>query len=47
MFSDPVASASETSFGSINLTVSLEGSFDNISLLGCMTTGVAVGSAIN
>ena len=29
MFSDPAASASETSFGSINLTVSLEGSFDN------------------
>jgi hypothetical protein len=43
MFSDPAASASGTSFSSINLTVSLEGSFDNISLLGCLTTGSGCG----
>jgi hypothetical protein len=43
MFSEPAASASETSFGSINLTVSPDGSFDNISLLGCLTTGSGCG----
>jgi hypothetical protein len=39
MFSDLAASASENSFGPISLTVSADGSFDDISLLGCLTTG--------
>jgi hypothetical protein len=38
-FSDPSASASETSFGLFDLTVSPDGIFDDISLLGCLTTG--------
>jgi hypothetical protein len=40
MFSDVAASASETSFGPISLTVSPDGSFDDISVLACLTTGM-------
>ena len=39
LFSDPSAPASEASFGSISLTVSPNGAFDDLSLLGCLTTG--------
>jgi hypothetical protein len=39
VFSVPSALASESSFGSINLTISGNGIFDDISLLGCLTTG--------
>jgi hypothetical protein len=54
-FSDPAAPASEMSFGSFLcngtstiacLTVTADGSFDDISLLGCLTTG-AFGCAEN
>ena len=38
-FSDPAAPATETSFGSISLTITLNGGFDEFSLLGCLTTG--------
>ena len=37
--SDPAAPATETSFGSISLTITLNGGFDEFSLLGCLTTG--------
>jgi hypothetical protein len=39
VFSVPSALASESNFGSINLTISANGIFDDISLLGCLTTG--------
>ena len=39
MFNDSSAPASESSFASIHLTVTSNGGFDNISLLGCLTTG--------
>lgn len=39
VFSDPAAPASEDSFDAISLTVALDGSSDDISLLGCLTTG--------
>lgn len=39
MFSVPAAPATESSFGSISLTVSANGAFDDLSLLGCLTTG--------
>lgn len=38
-FSDPLAPASETSFGSISLTITANGAYDVFSLLGCLTTG--------
>ena len=38
-FSDPTAPASESSFDAINLTITLNGGFDEFSLLGCLTTG--------
>jgi hypothetical protein len=38
-FADSAAAATETSFGPINLTVTANGLFDDISLLGCLTTG--------
>lgn len=41
IFSDPAASASETSFASISLTVSAAGSSDELSLLGCLSTGTS------
>ena len=40
-FSDPAAGASETSFGSISLTVSEVFGVDQFSLFGCLTTGSA------
>jgi PEP-CTERM motif len=39
MFNDASAPASESSFGSIHLIVTSNGILDNISLLGCLTTG--------
>ena len=39
VFRDLTNSAMEASFHFISLTVSADGSFDNISLLGCLTTG--------
>jgi hypothetical protein len=39
VFSDPAAPASESSFISISLTVSAAGSFDDLSLFGCLSTG--------
>ena len=39
MFSVPAAPATESSFGSISLTITANGSFDDLSLLGCLTTG--------
>jgi hypothetical protein len=39
LFSVPSAGANESSFGSINLTVTSNGIFDDMSLLGCLTTG--------
>lgn len=38
-FFDPAASAAETSFNFISLTVSPDASFDDLSLLGCLSTG--------
>jgi hypothetical protein len=38
-FSDPAAPAGEAGFNSTSLTVTGNGSFDDISLLGCLTTG--------
>src|SRR5207244_5111773 len=38
-FSDTTRAVSETSFGTISLTVTSSGGFDQISLLGCLTTG--------
>jgi hypothetical protein len=38
-FFDPAASAAETSFGFISLTVSPDASFDDLSLLSCLSTG--------
>src|SRR5204862_994032 len=38
-FGDPIAAATESSFGSISLTVSADGIFDDLSLLGCLTPG--------
>lgn len=39
-FNDPTALASETNFGSIKLTITTNGGFDEFSLLGCLTTGM-------
>jgi hypothetical protein len=39
-FSDPVAPASESSFGTITLVISAAGAFDDLTLKGCLTTGV-------
>jgi hypothetical protein len=38
-FADPSALATEDAFGSISLTVSTNGSFDDISMLACLSTG--------
>jgi len=38
-FNDPAAGASEASFGSITLTITPSGGFDQFSLLGCLMTG--------
>ena len=38
-FCDPAAPTSETNFGFTSLTVTQDGSFDDISLLGCLLTG--------
>src|SRR5712691_7127437 len=38
-FSVPTAPASEASFGSLSLTITANGGFDEFSLLGCLTTG--------
>src|SRR5438093_9018232 len=38
-FSDATAAATETSFGSISLTITANGGFDEFSFLGCLTTG--------
>jgi len=38
-FTDPTASAIETSFDTVSLTVSDDGGSDDVSLLGCLTTG--------
>jgi hypothetical protein len=38
-FSDPAASASESAFSSISLTLTQSAGFDVFSLLGCLTTG--------
>ena len=38
-FSDPAAGASEARFGSITLTITPSGGFDQFSLLGCLMTG--------
>jgi hypothetical protein len=38
-FSDPTAPASEIGFSSISLTITPSGGFDQLSLLGCLTTG--------
>jgi hypothetical protein len=38
-FSVPAAPATESSFGSISLTIIPNGVFDDLSLLGCLTTG--------
>jgi hypothetical protein len=47
-FSDPAAHATETAFQSINFTVTADGLSDDISLLGCLTTGssCAVGNEL-
>ena len=49
LFSVPLAGASETSFGLLSLTITLNGSFDDFSLLGCLTTGsdCASGNQLN
>jgi hypothetical protein len=39
----PAAGASETSFGAVTLTISANGSFDDFSLLGCLSTGSGCG----
>jgi len=39
VFSDPAAPATESSFDAIGLTVAADGASDDISLLGCLTTG--------
>jgi hypothetical protein len=39
VFSDATASAVEDNFGSISLTISVNGSSNEFSLLGCLTTG--------
>ena len=38
-FSVPTAPASEASFGSLSLTITANGGFDDLSFLGCLTTG--------
>jgi hypothetical protein len=38
-FSVPAAGVTETSFGTMSLTITLNGAFDDLSLLGCLTTG--------
>jgi hypothetical protein len=38
-FTDAAAGATESSFGSISLTITANGTFDDFSLLGCLTTG--------
>jgi hypothetical protein len=38
-FSVPTAPASEASFGSLSLTITANGGFDDFSFLGCLTTG--------
>jgi hypothetical protein len=39
IFSDPAAPASETGFSTISLTVTANGGFDEVSMLGCLTAG--------
>ena len=39
VFSDPAASATESAFDAISLSVAPDGGSDDISLLGCLTTG--------
>ena len=39
LFNDTAASATENAFNLISLTVTANGSFDDISMLGCLTTG--------
>lgn len=48
VFSDPAQAVTESSFGSISLTVSADGAFDDLSLLACLTTGsgCAVGNQL-
>jgi hypothetical protein len=41
IFSDPAALAMETSFGSITLVVTNAGPVDDVTLIGCLTTGTA------
>src|SRR5258708_20736017 len=43
-FNDPAAPASEMSFGSITLTITLNAGFDEFSLLGCLTSGMSCGA---
>jgi len=38
-FSVPSAVATESTFSSIHVTIAASGSFDDVSLLGCLTTG--------
>src|SRR5260370_35543046 len=40
-FNDPAAPASEMSFGSITLTITLNAGFDEFSRLGCLTSGMS------
>jgi hypothetical protein len=42
-FSDPSAPASESSFGSITFTVGAAGALDDLTLMGCLTTGTSCG----
>lgn len=48
-FSDPTAPATETAFDSINFTVAADGLSDDLSLLGCLTSGssCAVGNELS
>ena len=39
VFSVPAAPSTENSFGPISLSITANGSFDDVSLLGCLTTG--------
>jgi hypothetical protein len=43
-FSDPSAPASESSFGSISLTIAAAGTFDDLTLMACLTTGTSCGA---
>lgn len=39
VFTVPTAGATETAFGLLSMTITANGSFDDFSLLGCLTTG--------